>query len=589
MREAADDGEEAHARARRQVAEHRVRRRRSRRGGARRAHRDLLRQGRGLRRRARGCSWRTRCARRSPRRSSSGRRRWSPAIRSTRRRGSARSSRRRRWRACSATSRRGATEGAQLLAGGERTPVNGKGYFVQPTIFGGVKPKMTIAREEIFGPVLAMMTFRRRRRRRRARQRHDLRPRRRDLDARHREGAAHRARDPRRHGLGQHLQHVRRGGAASAATSSRASAASSGSTRSTATRRSRRCGWTCREPARRGHRRCGAHADRPPWRRARARAPRRSRRDGDPGARRAHEARRGDDRRRDLRLRQPGRARTIATSRGWRSLLAGLPVDVPAQTVNRLCASGLQAIVSAAHAMRAGEGDVFIAGGVESMSRAPWVTLKPEEGVHARRPRVGGHHRRLALRESEDAEGVDDLARRDGRGGRAPLQRVARRPGRLRPREPAARGARRSPRATSRPRSCRCACRASAGAETVVDRDEHPRPDTTLESLARDEAGLPEGRRHGHRRQCERDQRRRQRGAASCRPRSARRGGRKPMARVVATAVAGVVARGDGARPRARGAEGARARRAHDAGDRSHRAERGLRVAGDRVHARARA
>jgi len=61
-------------------------------------------------------------------------------------------------------------------------------------------------------------------------------------------------------------------------------------------------------------------------------------------------------------------------------LLAGLPVEVAGQTVNRLCGSGLQAAVSAGHAIRAGEGDVFIAGGVESMSRAPWVMLKPPGG-----------------------------------------------------------------------------------------------------------------------------------------------------------------------------------------------------------------
>jgi len=58
------------------------------------------------------------------------------------------------------------------------------------------------------------------------------------------------------------------------------------------------------------------------------------------------------------------------------ALLAGLPVEVPGQTVNRLCGSGLQAVVSAAHALRAGEGDVFVAGGVESMTRAPQVMLK---------------------------------------------------------------------------------------------------------------------------------------------------------------------------------------------------------------------
>ncbi|MDE2806699.1 MAG: thiolase family protein [Gemmatimonadota bacterium] len=61
-------------------------------------------------------------------------------------------------------------------------------------------------------------------------------------------------------------------------------------------------------------------------------------------------------------------------------LRAGLPVEVPGQTVNRLCGSGLQAVVSAFHAIRAGEGKAFIAGGVESMSRAPLVMLKPERG-----------------------------------------------------------------------------------------------------------------------------------------------------------------------------------------------------------------
>jgi acetyl-CoA C-acetyltransferase/3-oxo-5,6-didehydrosuberyl-CoA/3-oxoadipyl-CoA thiolase len=58
------------------------------------------------------------------------------------------------------------------------------------------------------------------------------------------------------------------------------------------------------------------------------------------------------------------------------ALLAGLPVDVPGQTVNRLCGSGLQAVASAAQAIKASEGDAFIAGGVESMTRAPFVQLK---------------------------------------------------------------------------------------------------------------------------------------------------------------------------------------------------------------------
>ncbi|MDQ3859360.1 MAG: acetyl-CoA C-acyltransferase [Actinomycetota bacterium] len=60
------------------------------------------------------------------------------------------------------------------------------------------------------------------------------------------------------------------------------------------------------------------------------------------------------------------------------ALLAGLPNDVAGVTVNRLCASGLSAIVGACHAIRAGDGDLFVAGGVESMSRAPFVFGKPE-------------------------------------------------------------------------------------------------------------------------------------------------------------------------------------------------------------------
>lgn len=60
------------------------------------------------------------------------------------------------------------------------------------------------------------------------------------------------------------------------------------------------------------------------------------------------------------------------------ALLAGLPVEVAGLTLNRLCGSGLQAINSAAHAIAVGDGDVFIGGGVESMTRAPYVMAKPE-------------------------------------------------------------------------------------------------------------------------------------------------------------------------------------------------------------------
>ncbi|MFP3914887.1 MAG: 3-oxoadipyl-CoA thiolase, partial [Actinomycetota bacterium] len=60
------------------------------------------------------------------------------------------------------------------------------------------------------------------------------------------------------------------------------------------------------------------------------------------------------------------------------ALLAGLPETVPGVTVNRLCGSGLQAVISAAHALAAGWGDVMVAGGSESMSRAPYVMRKAE-------------------------------------------------------------------------------------------------------------------------------------------------------------------------------------------------------------------
>jgi 3-oxoadipyl-CoA thiolase len=63
------------------------------------------------------------------------------------------------------------------------------------------------------------------------------------------------------------------------------------------------------------------------------------------------------------------------------ALLAGLPQSVPGATVNRLCASGLEAVNAGARAVKAGEGDFYLAGGVESMSRAPWVVEKPERGL----------------------------------------------------------------------------------------------------------------------------------------------------------------------------------------------------------------
>lgn len=69
------------------------------------------------------------------------------------------------------------------------------------------------------------------------------------------------------------------------------------------------------------------------------------------------------------------------------ALLAGLPVTVPGNTVNRLCASGMQAVMDAARGVMCGDGDLYLAGGVESMTRAPWVMAKAE-GAYQRAPEI---------------------------------------------------------------------------------------------------------------------------------------------------------------------------------------------------------
>src|SRR2546421_6393100 len=61
-------------------------------------------------------------------------------------------------------------------------------------------------------------------------------------------------------------------------------------------------------------------------------------------------------------------------------LLAGFPVEVPGQTVNRLCGSGMQATIAAAREIQSGGAEIMVAGGVESMTRSPWVMPKPGRG-----------------------------------------------------------------------------------------------------------------------------------------------------------------------------------------------------------------
>jgi 3-oxoadipyl-CoA thiolase len=166
------------------------------------------------------------------------------------------------------------------------------------------------------------------------------------------------------------------------------------------------------------------------------------------------------------------------------ALLAGLPVSVPGQTVNRLCGSGMQAVIAAAHAIRAGEGETFVAGGVESMSRSPWVMLKPESGFPRGVPEMADTllgwrftnpkmPAEWTVTLGETAEIVADgweCSREDQDAfALASQQRAgaAMAEGRFRdeivPVEIAQK----------------------RGAPTVVDADEHPRPDTTAEGLAR--------------------------------------------------------------------------------------------------------
>ena len=182
------------------------------------------------------------------------------------------------------------------------------------------------------------------------------------------------------------------------------------------------------------------------------------------------------------------------------ALLAGLPQSVAGVTVNRLCASGLSAVVSACHAIVAGDGDLFVAGGVESMSRAPLVQAKPEQRVPARQPDRLRHDARLAV--PEPAHGGAVPARVDGRDRRErrrALRRHARGSGRLRARVAAPLGRRK------RGRPLRRRARRPSTASSATSTPARTR--RRRSSLRSTPAFRP--RRHRHRGQLQRDQRRR--------------------------------------------------------------------------------
>ena len=175
------------------------------------------------------------------------------------------------------------------------------------------------------------------------------------------------------------------------------------------------------------------------------------------------------------------------------ALLAGLPVEVAGQTVNRLCGSGLQAINTAAHAIMVGDGDAFVAGGVESMTRAPYVMAKPEApydrgnremfdttlGWRFTNPRLAEMYHPFSMGETGEnvAEQCGVSARTRTRSRCAAIGAPSRR----------------SRKAASRTRSCRSWCRSPKGDPLAVQRDEHPRADTSMEALGRLRAAFREG------------------------------------------------------------------------------------------------
>ncbi|MGZ3588106.1 MAG: thiolase family protein [Candidatus Limnocylindrales bacterium] len=166
-------------------------------------------------------------------------------------------------------------------------------------------------------------------------------------------------------------------------------------------------------------------------------------------------------------------------------LLAGLPLETGGQTVNRLCGSGLQAINSAAHAIMVGDGDAFVAGGVESMTRAPYAMLKPEapyeRGEHQLvdttlgwrfvNPRLAELHQPYSMGETGENVAERCAVSREDQDAFALLSHqraiAAIEAGRF--------AGQLVPVVVPQPK----------GEPIIVERDEHPRADTSHEALAR--------------------------------------------------------------------------------------------------------
>jgi 3-oxoadipyl-CoA thiolase len=162
------------------------------------------------------------------------------------------------------------------------------------------------------------------------------------------------------------------------------------------------------------------------------------------------------------------------------ALLAGLPESVAGVTVNRLCASGLSAVVSACHAIAAGDGELFVAGGVESMSRAPLVRARPGYGDETEYDtQLGWRFSNPRLAQMFPLESMGETG--ENVAGRWHVSREEQDAFALRSQE-------------------RWAAAADAGrfddelvAVDGVERDEHPRPDTSAEKLAALKPAFREG------------------------------------------------------------------------------------------------
>jgi 3-oxoadipyl-CoA thiolase len=168
------------------------------------------------------------------------------------------------------------------------------------------------------------------------------------------------------------------------------------------------------------------------------------------------------------------------------TLLAGLPVEVAAVTLNRLCASGLAAINQAVRAIKVGEGDVFIAGGVESMTRAPWAMPKlsepfPRGDVTIYDTTLGWRFPNPKLKEMFPLESMGETA-----------ENVYERYSDISREEQDAFALMSQERAAAAIREGRfkdeivpVVLPQKKGDSIIVDTDEHPRPDTTLEKLSK--------------------------------------------------------------------------------------------------------